>query len=32
MDERIWKLAQRHLGYTDDQVAVFQENPRNADV
>ena len=32
MDERIWKLMQRHLGYTDEEMAIFRENPRNADV
>ena len=32
MDKRLWKLAQRHLGYTGDELAHFQGNPRNADV
>jgi len=32
MDERIWKLAQRRLGYTDAEIVVYRQNPRNADV
>jgi uncharacterized repeat protein (TIGR04076 family) len=32
MDERIWKLVQRRLRYTDEEVTLFRENPRNADV
>ena len=32
MDERIWKLAQRRLGYTDEELALFKDDPRNADV
>ena len=32
MDERIWKLAQRRLGYNDEDLVAFRENPRNADI
>jgi uncharacterized repeat protein (TIGR04076 family) len=32
MDERIWDLMQRHLGYTDEEMAIFRDNPRNADI
>ena len=32
MDERIWKLAQRRLGYSGEELEAFRENPRNADV
>jgi hypothetical protein len=32
MDERIWKLVQRRLGYPDEDLTQFRENPRNADV
>lgn len=32
MDERLWKLMQRRLGYNDEEMTLFQENPRNADV
>ena len=27
-----WKVMQDRLGYTDDEMKVFRENPRNADV
>jgi uncharacterized repeat protein (TIGR04076 family) len=27
-----WKIMKRHLGYDDDQMRLFRENPRNADV
>ena len=32
VDERIWKLAQRRLAYTDEEMTVFKEDPRNADL
>lgn len=32
MDERIWKLAQRRLRYTDEEMTVFKEDPKNADL
>jgi uncharacterized repeat protein (TIGR04076 family) len=32
MDERIWKLAQRRLGYSDEDLEAFRKNPRNADI
>jgi uncharacterized repeat protein (TIGR04076 family) len=32
MDERVWKLAKRRLGYSDEELVAFRENPRNADV
>ncbi|ACB75083.1 TIGR04076 family protein [Opitutus terrae] len=32
IDERLWKIAQKHLGYSDDELKQFRENPRNADV
>ncbi len=32
IDERMWKITQRHLGYSDDELARFRENPRNEDV
>jgi len=31
-DQRKWKVIQRHLGYSDDEMAVFKENIRNEDV
>jgi uncharacterized repeat protein (TIGR04076 family) len=27
-----WKMMKAHLGYTDEEMKVFRENPRNEDV
>jgi hypothetical protein len=27
-----WQGIQAHLGYTDEEMAVFRENPRNEEV
>ena len=32
VDERMWKIMQRHLGYTDEEMKTFRQNPRNEDV
>jgi uncharacterized repeat protein (TIGR04076 family) len=32
IDERMWKIIQRHLGYSDEEMKTFKENPRNEDV
>jgi uncharacterized repeat protein (TIGR04076 family) len=32
MDERLWRVMQRHLGYSDEEMVVFRDNPRNKDV
>jgi uncharacterized repeat protein (TIGR04076 family) len=32
IDERLWKIAQKHLDYTDEEMEVFKQNPRNEDV
>lgn len=32
LDERVWKIFQRHLGYSDEEMKKFRENPRNEDV
>ena len=32
VDDRMWKIVQRHLGYSDDEMARFKENLRNEDV
>jgi hypothetical protein len=32
LDESIWKNVQRHLGYNDEDMKRFRENPRNQDV
>ena len=31
IDEQ-WKVLQAHLGYTDEELKLFRENPRNSDV
>lgn len=30
--EETWKAFQQHLGYTDEEMQRFKENPRNADI
>src|SRR4030065_2687657 len=30
--EDVWKFYQKHLGYTDDEMKTFMQNPRNEDV
>jgi len=32
LDERTWKTFQRHLGYNDEEMKKFREDPRNEDV
>jgi hypothetical protein len=32
ISEDVWNFYQKHLGYTDDEMKRFMENPRNADV
>ncbi len=32
MDERTWKTVQQRLGYNDEEMKKFRENPRNADI
>ena len=32
LDERTWKGVQQHLGYNDEEMKQFKENPRNEDV
>jgi uncharacterized repeat protein (TIGR04076 family) len=32
IDERTWKTFQQHLGYNDEEMKSFRENPRNEDV
>ncbi len=32
IDERKWKIIQRHLGYDDAEMTVFRKNMRNTDV
>lgn len=32
IDEKLWDVLQNHLGYTDEEMKLFRENPRNIDV
>ncbi|OGP86163.1 MAG: hypothetical protein A2Z08_02520 [Deltaproteobacteria bacterium RBG_16_54_11] len=32
INEEVWNFYQKHLGYTDDEIKRFMENPRNIDV
>ncbi len=32
LDDRRWRIFQRHLGYTDADLTLFKADPRNADV
>jgi uncharacterized repeat protein (TIGR04076 family) len=32
MDKRIWKITQKHLGYNDEEMKTFREDPRNEDI
>ena len=32
VDERMWKIVQKRLGYTAEEMKTFRENPRNEDV
>ena len=32
LDEKAWKTFQQHVGYTDEEMKRFRENPRNEDV
>jgi len=32
VNEDRWKMMQDHFGYTDEQMKMFRENPRNEDI
>jgi uncharacterized repeat protein (TIGR04076 family) len=32
IDERVWRIMKKRLGYTDEEAARFRADPRNADV
>ncbi len=32
VDENTWKFFQQHLGYNDEEMAIFRANPRNEEV
>lgn len=32
IDEEVWNVFKKHIGYTDEEMQKFREHPRNADV
>ena len=32
VNEDNWKLMQKHLGYSDEELELFRSNPKNADI
>ena len=32
IDDSVWKFMQKHLGYTDDELDLFRNNPKNLDI
>jgi hypothetical protein len=32
ISDDVWNFYKKHLGYTDDEMKQFGQNPRNADV
>ena len=32
IDERMWRITQKRLGYNDEEMQEFKDDPRNADV
>jgi len=32
IDESVWSFFQKHLGYTDEEMVKFKEDPRNEDI
>ena len=32
INERIWKITQKHLKYTDEEMISFRNDPRNKDI
>ena len=32
LDENVWGMVQQHLGYTDEEMTQFRQNPRNEEV
>ena len=32
VSEDMWKYLQEHLGYTDEEMKLFRQNPRNEDI
>jgi hypothetical protein len=31
-NEEVWKFMQHHLGYTDEELENFRNNPKNVDI
>lgn len=32
MNNEIWEMIQKHLGYSDEEMELFKSNPRNVDI
>ena len=32
VDETMWQFMQEHLGYSDEEMAIFRDNPKMADI
>jgi uncharacterized repeat protein (TIGR04076 family) len=32
VDEDTWKFVQQHLGFTDEELELFRNNPKNVDI
>jgi len=32
IDERLWRIAKKRLGYSDEDLEAFRQDPRDADV
>jgi hypothetical protein len=32
LDEGVWSFFQKHLGYNDEEMKRFRENPRNEEI
>jgi uncharacterized repeat protein (TIGR04076 family) len=32
VDEATWEFMQQHLGFTDEEMELFRNNPKNADI
>jgi hypothetical protein len=32
VDDNVWNFFQKHLGYTEQEMKLFRENPRNEEI
>jgi uncharacterized repeat protein (TIGR04076 family) len=32
VDEKVWEVVQQHLNYSDEEMKLFKENPRNSEI